>query len=194
MENITRKVLIWNTRGQSKQVITTSATTFGQLKDEAGLDIDYSSYRIMEGNSMLSFDNDEAVLPNNIRTPEGTTTNDLTIVISPSKKISSGMPLGEVRQALMDEIRTLITTYGTSAKNHFGNYTRISNAELFSLINSFQAAQSTSVTPTPTTSVDFENNTLNIVLTIKVQQVPSTTKPRTDFDLTETELAAKYSK
>ena len=183
MENITRKVLIWNTRGQSKQVITTSATTFGQLKEEAGLDIDYSNYRIMEGNSMLSFDNDEAILPNNIRTPEGTTTNDLTIVISPSKKISSGMPLGEVRQALMDELKMLITKYGAPAKNHFGNYTRISNAELFSLITSVPAA-----------SVDFENNTLNIVLTIKVQQDPSTTKPRTDFDLTETELAAKYSK
>ena len=194
MENITRKVLIWNTRGQSRQVITTSATTFGQLKKEAGLDIDYSSYRIMEGNSMLSFDNDEAVLPNNIRTPEGTTTNDLTIVISPSKKISSGMPLGEVRQALMDELKMLITKYGAPAKNHFGNYTRISNAELFSLIKSFKAPQSNPVTSVPAASVDFENNTLNIVLTIKVQQVPSTTKLRTDFDLTETELAAKYSK
>lgn len=194
MENITRKVLIWNTRGQSRQVITTSATTFGQLKEEAGLDIDYSNYRIMEGNSMLSFDNDEAILPNNIRTPEGTTTNDLTIVISPSKKISSGMPLGEVRQALMDELKMLITKYGTPAKNHFGNYTRISNAELFSLIKSFKAPQSNPVTSVPAASVDFENNTLNIVLTIKVQQDPNTTKPRTDFDLTETELAAKYSK
>jgi len=86
-----RNVIILNTKSSTPRIQgTTSATTFGQLMAQFNTSVDFSSFRVMEGNSGMIITSANDVFPINIETIDGVT-NDLTILISPSKKINSGV-------------------------------------------------------------------------------------------------------
>lgn len=187
----TRKVLIWNTKGQTRKVVETSATTFGKLMADAGMSIDFSSYRIVEGNSMITFDNTEAVLPETVKTAEGIVTKDLTIVISPSKKINSG-GLSVVRDTLYTEVRGFVEQYGEYASAYFKGYTNLSNADIQEKLNAFKAPVNQTGSSSPSVIP-----TVNVVLTIKVENsgaiiTSEAAKEVTDFTMSSEELTEKY--
>ncbi|NCD07023.1 MAG: hypothetical protein EOL97_12970 [Spirochaetia bacterium] len=111
---IERKVTVWTPGSNGVINFTTTATTFGEireaLKKYVSLErLEYKQNRFIEGNSQISFEGDEAPLPVNISTAKGVT-NDLAIILTPAKNVKSGtrsLGLKARRDDLYDTIKTL---------------------------------------------------------------------------------------
>lgn len=86
-----RKITIVQTRNQKKSVITTSATTLGELKDDLRTNgIDYDGMTFYEGLSKTELKTDESILPHDIER-NGVITNELVFMLTNAeKKIKSG--------------------------------------------------------------------------------------------------------
>ena len=88
-----RKITVVSSDTQTKTTFETEATTVAELLDELDArDISYADKSLFEGISHTTIDinTEEAVLPHDNQY-RGTVTNDLVIMITAGKKISSGM-------------------------------------------------------------------------------------------------------
>lgn len=124
-----RNVTIFDER-KGKTVFVTEAQTWGELKKEISQQgYNLTNTKATEGVSYTTFEHDEAQLPNSIKTRNGVT-NDLTIILTTSKKIDSGMELSY--KELKSVIKELCNSPETkvAAKAHFGNYTQSSTATM----------------------------------------------------------------
>lgn len=129
-----RQITILDSETQSKHVINTSATTFGQLKElvrQAGVDITDKDW--LEGFTKTSPRDDSSILPTNVPY-KGQTTNNLVYMLTKTgKKTESGLD----RKAIYEEIRK----YGLAddIKYAFGeNYTRLKSDVLEDYIEKYK--------------------------------------------------------
>lgn len=128
-----RQILIANTKTQRRYAITSSAVTLGQLKEDmtnAGIDYD-DDMDFTEGVSKTTLNGDDSILPTNIQhtnreTGEVTTTNNLVILLTNTKKkISSGASRAEVYNLIKERglQKKVFSTFGK-------NYTLCKTSEL----------------------------------------------------------------
>ena len=153
--NEQRTVVLYSHGGgkAGKAVFKTNATTFGELKREltnyvTPAELNYNNNRIIEGNSKVSFETDQAVLPTNIPTKVGIT-NDLVIIITPKQNIKSGMS-SLSRTECYAKIKEAITANGEVAKKFFTkdgkHYTNLPTDVLQKLVVSYDKKHPAAVT------------------------------------------------
>lgn len=125
-----RKIVVYSTKTQTKNVVETEVTTLGELKellDQKG--IDYTGMTFYEGISNTELLDDNSILPSNLPY-KGKVTNDLVIQLTlPNKKIESGLS--------RSDIYSQIKEYGLeeAVLRKYGNhYTRVSSENLITVI------------------------------------------------------------
>lgn len=130
--------------GVGRRDFQTSATTYGQLKEELqSQGFDLSNTRVTEGNTQLDLVNDDAVLPTNIQ-KRGQVTNDLIIVMTPNARPKSGSI--DVQNASYAELKAEVKALyhgeqSEEARAHFGNYTQMKTAVMRDLLQEWQVYQ-----------------------------------------------------
>lgn len=130
--------------GVGRRDFQSSATTYGQLKEELqSQGFDLSNTRVTEGNTQLDLVNDDAVLPVNIQ-KRGQITNDLIIVMTPNARPKSGSI--DVQNASYAELKAAVKDlyHGPqfeAAREHFGNYTQLKTAVMRDLLQEWQVSQ-----------------------------------------------------
>lgn len=124
-----RTVEIYISSSKLRKVITSSATTWGELREElirtaniSSADLDSDNSKIFEGNQRVELVSNETQLPTNIRLEGGATTNNLLIIVTPKTKVKSGSGVASLRNLAYDEIKSFISEDGKVAKEHFGVY------------------------------------------------------------------------
>lgn len=130
----TRNVIIINSKTQTQTRFQSSATTLGELKQEAtnnGVDIEGLTW--FEGHLRAELIDDDAVLPTSVNY-RGRETTDLTFMLSvPNKKIKSGVD----RKELFNKIKAFNAT--DACYTHYNkHYTRCSNVELQHIIDLYE--------------------------------------------------------
>lgn len=136
----TRVVKVWQINSKNAVTFNTSVTTFGELKNlmmqsfSAEL-LDYENSRFVEGNSRLSFEHDNTVLPLTVATKEGTYTSELNILILPKKKVKSG---ASIRTELYEQIKQYKRDFPREASNYFISYATVSTDKLVELVTNFK--------------------------------------------------------
>ena len=134
MEN--RKITIVSTKNQSKTVITTNASTLGELKAVCGKNgIDYTGMTWYEGTSKVELKDDMSVLPHDVPW-KGTTTNELVFMLTnTNKKIKSGATITTRKEA--GAFFKVNPDKATEFKKvHSGkNWTNCSTADILEFIN-----------------------------------------------------------
>lgn len=133
----TRKIMVANTKTQTRSEIMTDAVTLGQLKaalDEA--QIDYSDMDFTEGISKTVLISDDSLLPTNVMF-KGHPTNDLIILLTnTSKKVASGCTEGRSRKDAYAIINEQGDEFKEAIKREFGaNYTLITTENLWLFID-----------------------------------------------------------
>lgn len=130
---VSRTISAWKP-GQARQDFTSTATTYGQLKQELiekGFDL--SNTRVTEGNTQVDLVNEGALLPTNI-SRRGQLTNDLIIIMTPQTQIKSGSGDSYTYAEARTEIREIYNSsnnyINALAKQHFGNYTHLTKNAL----------------------------------------------------------------
>ena len=132
-----RKITVVVSRTNQKIVIMSSATTLGELKtDLSANNIDYSEVGFFEGVSRTELKVDESILPTNVPY-KGTITNELVFMLTPNKKIESGV--NNIRAEAYAQINKLGLKDIIIAK-YDKNYTNCSTSELVETIEEAQAA------------------------------------------------------
>lgn len=130
--------------GVGRRDFQTTATTYGQLKEELqSQGFDLSNTRVTEGNTQLDLVNDDAVLPINIQ-KRGQITNDLIIVMTPNARPKSGSI--DVQNASYAELRAEVKALyhgeqSEEARDHFGNYTQLKTDVMRNLLQEWQIPQ-----------------------------------------------------
>lgn len=130
--------------GVGRRDFQTTATTYGQLKEELqSQGFDLSNTRVTEGNTQLDLVNDDAVLPINIQ-KRGQITNDLIIVMTPNARPKSGSI--DVQNASYAELRAEVKALyhgeqSEEARDHFGNYTQLKTDVMRDLLQEWQIPQ-----------------------------------------------------
>lgn len=134
-----RKITIVSTKTQSKRVITSNATTLGELKrDLTNNGIDYSNMDFYEGLSRTELKDSRSLLPKDIEY-RGRITNELVFMLTTSnKKIKSGALNGN-RAELYRKIKEH-SLEEACIKKYNKNYTVCKSSELEDLINSMESA------------------------------------------------------
>lgn len=129
----TRKIVVVNTRTQSKKVINSSANTLAELKADLNANrINYDDMAFYEGVSKVELKDDSSVLPHDIPY-KGQVTNDLVIMLTNSeKKIASGAMSRKEAFAVIKE-RNL--QEAIKAKTG-ASYSNLPTEELVNFINS----------------------------------------------------------
>lgn len=145
----TRDIIIANTRTQKKYMVTTNASTLGELK--AALDnysslkvrrnnewvanndpIDYDGLEFTEGFSHLKFMDDESPLPETVMHKGQPTKTLVMILTNTRKKINLGMTRKEAYEIIKNH------NLQDAIKEHFGrNYTVVSTDSLEQFLNDF---------------------------------------------------------
>lgn len=87
-----RKITIVSSSSQSRKEIMSAATTLAELKNDLrAAQINYDGMTFMEGYTKTELKSDDSVLPTNVPTKNGKTTNELVFMLTaPQKKIRSG--------------------------------------------------------------------------------------------------------
>lgn len=130
--------------GVGRKDFQSSATTYGQLKEELqSQGFDLSNTRVTEGNTQLDLANDDAVLPVNIQ-KRGQVTNDLIIVMTPNARPKSGSI--DVQNASYAELKAEVKALwdgeqSEEARAHFGNYTQMKTGDMRDLLQEWQVYQ-----------------------------------------------------
>ena len=142
-----REILVANTKTQKKSKISTAATTLSELKaafDQAG--IDYEGMTFTEGISKTRLIDDATQLPHDILY-KGQPTNNLVILLTNTeKKIASGTMS---RKEILEYIKA--HNLKDEVEKRFGNNpTRVSSANLLSLIGEFLKEEAKPETPEDT--------------------------------------------
>ncbi len=126
-------------QGVGRRDFKSNAITYGTLKQELkeqGFSL--ANTKVSEGHTYINLEQDDAILPTNIRV-RGTVTNDLIILISPETKPKSGA-IADYNVLTRNELYALIQVlrkspyYKEQAEELFANYTIKSNAELRELL------------------------------------------------------------
>lgn len=136
---VRRNISAWKP-GQQRQDFESTASTWGQLKAElTRKGFSLSDVRVTEGNTQIDLVNDDALLPTNI-SRRGQLTNDLVIIMTPQTKIKSGAvdPETASYKDMKAEIKELFAN-DNAAKEHFGNYTQMSTANMRTYLASWYA-------------------------------------------------------
>lgn len=135
----TRKIVVVNTRTQSKKVINSSATTLAELKSDLDANnIRYDDMAFYEGVSKVELKDDTSVLPHDIPY-KGQVTNDLVIMLTNAeKKITSGSMSRKMAYEVIKEGNMQEAIKAKTGKN----YTNLSTEELVNFINSTVPAPS----------------------------------------------------
>ena len=141
-----RNIKVYSTSGRTNVNLATEATTFSQLKNELdGQGISTSSMKCVIGESKLTLESDNAILPE----------TDFTLFIMP-KKTKSGADYSNMsRTECYAAIKGLIETQGETASNHFNsekNYTNKTTSDLKELLNSFTGTSNTEEVSNDTTT------------------------------------------
>ncbi len=134
-----RNIIVWSTKTQQKQVVSTGAETLGELKNDLqAANIDIKDMTFYEGLTKTELKADDSLLPKNVNY-KGTVTNELVIMLTiVNNKISSGRAL--TRSEVYREMKRS-TVLADRCRAVFGRpYTRVSTAELEALINREKAA------------------------------------------------------
>ena len=134
-----RNIIVWSTKTQQKQVVSTGAETLAELKaDLAAAGIDTKDMTFYEGLTKTELKADASLLPKDV-SYKGTVTNELVIMLTVvNNKISSGRAL--TRPEVYREMKRS-TVLADRCKAVFGRpYTQVSTAELEALINREKAA------------------------------------------------------
>ena len=134
MEAKERPIIISSTRAQKKYVIKSKATNLAELKKECdAAGIDYSGLTFVEAITNTEMRGDNSLLPKEVIYKGKTTDNIVFSLTNPRKNIGSGMDRKEA-YALVKEYNL-----GDVCKKVYGeNYTRVSTANLESLIASYE--------------------------------------------------------
>lgn len=131
----TRQITILDSATQSKHVINTNATTFGELKQlvkQAGVDINGKDW--LEGFTKTSPRGDDSVLPTNI-TYKGQKTNNLVYMLTNTqKRIRSG---ASDRQAAYAKVKEL-NLQDAILKKYGKNFTRCKTEEILAVVNAHE--------------------------------------------------------
>lgn len=134
-----RNIIVWSTKTQQKQVVSTGAETLAELKaDLAAAGIDTKDMTFYEGLTKTELKADASLLPKDVNY-KGTVTNELVIMLTVvNNKISSGRAL--TRPEVYREMKRS-AVLADRCKAVFGRpYTQVSTAELEALINREKAA------------------------------------------------------
>ena len=134
-----RNIIVWSTKTQQKQVVSTGAETLAELKaDLQAANIDIKDMTFYEGLTKTELKADTSLLPKDVNY-KGTVTNELVIMLTVvNNKISSGRAL--TRPEVYREMKRS-TVLADRCKEVFGRpYTQVSTAELEALINREKAA------------------------------------------------------
>lgn len=130
-----RKITVVSTDTQKKVTFDTEATTVEELLGELDAhEIAWEGKTLFEGISHSAIETSipEGVLPHDNQY-RGTVTNDLVILVTAGKKISSGMD----RAAVYAKIKELGVQ--DAVREHFGkHYTNVSTEDLVNFLNSSQ--------------------------------------------------------
>lgn len=149
-----RKITIISTKNNKKIVITTNATTLGELKRDLSLaGVDYDGMTFYEGLTKTELMIDDSILPQNVQRTNSTThepevTNELVFMLTvPNKKIKSGS-LSMTRTEAYDIIKK--KGIQSEFQSRFGRpFTQCKTSDLISVIENFTIAS-------PTTEVKSE--------------------------------------
>lgn len=137
-----RKITIVSTvNSQTKKVITSAATTLGELKvDLAEAGVNFTDMDFFEGVSKTKLISDASILPANIPF-KGTVTNELVFMLTTTrKKIESGSP----RESVYEQVRKHSLQEAIVA--YFGkNFTQVTTAELEDFLADYTAEEGTEV-------------------------------------------------
>lgn len=139
-----RKIYVICTADQSQKVIMSSAETLGALKrDLDAAHINYANMSFLEGRSKTELKSDESVLPKDVPTRDGGTTNELVFMLTNmKKKIESGASRSQIYLYITEnpEVADMI-------KAHFNgrNYTNISTDDLDAFISSMKSTSTADV-------------------------------------------------
>lgn len=134
-----RNIIVWSTKTQQKQVVSTGAETLAELKaDLQAANIDIKDMTFYEGLTKTELKADASLLPKDVNY-KGTVTNELVIMLTVvNNKISSGRAM--TRPEVYREMKRS-TVLADRCKAVFGRpYTQVSTAELEALINREKAA------------------------------------------------------
>lgn len=140
-----RKITIVSTvNSQTKKVITSAATTLGELKvDLAEAGVNFTDMDFFEGVSKTKLISDASILPANIPF-KGTVTNELVFMLTTTrKKIESGSP----RESVYEEVRK--HNLQEAIVEYFGkNFTQVTTAELEDFLADYKAEECVAVLST----------------------------------------------
>ena len=157
-----RNIIVWSTKTQQKQVVSTGAETLGELKDDLkAANIDIKDMTFYEGLTKTELKADASLLPKDVNY-KGTVTNELVIMLTVvNNKISSGRAL--TRPEVYREMKRS-TVLADRCKAVFGRpYTQVSTAELEALINREKAAAARKA-PKPSVKVVVPTTRPNVLV------------------------------
>lgn len=157
-----RNIIVWSTKTQQKQVVSTGAETLAELKaDLQAANIDIKDMTFYEGLTKTELKADASLLPKDVNY-KGTVTNELVIMLTVvNNKISSGRAL--TRPEVYREMKRS-TVLADRCKAVFGRpYTQVSTAELEALINREKAAAARKA-PKPSVKVVVPTTRPNVLV------------------------------
>ena len=158
-----RNIIVWSTKTQQKQVVSTGAETLAELKaDLAAANIDTRDMTFYEGLTKTELKADASLLPKDVNY-KGTVTNELVIMLTVvNNKISSGRAL--TRPEVYREMKRS-TVLADRCKAVFGRpYTQVSTAELEALINREKAAAARKVPVKPSVKAVVPTTRPNVLV------------------------------
>lgn len=131
-----RKVTVFSTKGRSKQVIETKATTWGELKKdltEAGVSV--SGVKAIVGENQNTLESSQASLPMGLQ-KNGTTDGDFTLFLTPVKVKSGNDKIDPTTMSYQECKEFIKKERGESDKavEFFSSYTTKSHITLQALI------------------------------------------------------------
>ena len=158
-----RNIIVWSTKTQQKQVVSTGAETLAELKaDLAAAGIDTKDMTFYEGLTKTELKADASLLPKDVNY-KGTVTNELVIMLTVvNNKISSGRAL--TRPEVYREMKRS-AVLADRCKAVFGRpYTQVSTAELEALINREKAAAARKVPVKPSVKAVVPTTRPNVLV------------------------------
>ena len=158
-----RNIIVWSTKTQQKQVVSTGAETLAELKaDLQAAGIDTKDMTFYEGLTKTELKADASLLPKDVNY-KGTVTNELVIMLTVvNNKISSGRAL--TRPEVYREMKRS-TVLADRCKAVFGRpYTQVSTAELEALINREKAAAARKASVKPSVKVVTPTTRPNVLV------------------------------
>jgi len=133
-----------------KVIFETIARTVGELKEDLNrhgfnLDVNFKeddrghkiehTYKITEGQTQVTFEGDNALLPTNIMY-EGRVTNDLLILVTPIKIDHGILPYKEIKRTLK-EIFEAVPSFKEHIRDNRGNWTQFTTEQLNQILDEY---------------------------------------------------------